>query len=156
MTLIHLALIKFCYQFSSVYNFNDDYLLKTTLGNTIITYFNTTHFFFEKNKDYSSSEITFDCGENLINSFVGAIRHYDIDQNKFRKIQKGRAENEFYINNEGTILDMDYISNNLDTYSDNYDRKTFKILTNDDIHVYIYSYGSENNYTESLNYMYNY
>ena len=156
MTLIHLALIKYCFQFSSVYNFNDDRLLKTTLGNTIITYFNTTYFFFERNKDYSSSEITFDCGENLINSFVGAIRHYDIDQNKFRKIQKGRAENEFYINNEGTILDMDYISNNLDTYSDNYDRKTFKILTNDDIHVYIYSYGSENNYTESLNYMYNY
>jgi hypothetical protein len=73
MTLIHLALIKYCYQCSSVYNFNDDRLLKTTLGNAIITYFNTTYFFFERNKDYSSSEITFDCGENLINYFVGAI-----------------------------------------------------------------------------------
>ena len=48
MTLIHLALIKYCYKFSSVYNFNDDSLLKTTLGNTIITYFNTTYFFFRE------------------------------------------------------------------------------------------------------------
>jgi len=89
MTLIHLALIKYCYKFSSVYNFNDDSLLKTTLGNTIITYFNTTYFFFERNKDYKDSEINFDCGENLIDDFIGAIRHYDIDQNKFNRIQKG-------------------------------------------------------------------
>ena len=46
MTLIHLALIKYCYKFSSVYNFrDDDFLSKTTLGNTVITYFNTTYFF---------------------------------------------------------------------------------------------------------------
>ena len=160
MTLIHLALIKFCYQFSSVYNFNDDYLLKTTLGNTIITYFNTTHFFFEKNKDYSSSEITFDCGENLIGDFIGAIRHYDIDQNNFSIIQKGRAENEFYINkNNGTILDMQYISDNFyhSKYDNDYKRKRFKILTKEDISDNINFYGSKtNNFTNKLNYMYNY
>ena len=72
MTLIHLALIKYCYKFSSVYNFNDDSLLKTTLGNTIITYFNTTYFFFERNKEQEINiyELILSSNETISESFV--------------------------------------------------------------------------------------
>lgn len=45
MTIIHLALLNLNLDFTSAYNFDNDRLLKTTLGNTIFTYFNTSYFF---------------------------------------------------------------------------------------------------------------
>ena len=46
--LIHIGLIKKCTEYISIYNFDNDTLLKTTLGNTITTYFNITYFFLKE------------------------------------------------------------------------------------------------------------
>ena len=47
IALINLISIKNCMNYNSIYDFKDDTLLKTTLGNTIIKYFNYSYFFLQ-------------------------------------------------------------------------------------------------------------
>ena len=172
LALIHIGLMNFCSNFTSVFNFHDDGLLKTTLGNTFYRYFNTTYFTFEKNKSYYYDYdygyyndyyydlvITLDCGENILDEFIVAIRHYEIDQDNLVKIQGGRIENEFFVKNNGTILDMDYIHRSLRrNFSRKYDeKKIMKILSTTDIDIRFYNYNHEsksNNYSEKIHYLY--
>ena len=80
ISLINIYLMKLFSEFTSVYNFKDDSLLKTTLGNTIIRYFNTTSIIINKNENYSSTNISLDCGENYIDDIIFLIWLYDTPQ----------------------------------------------------------------------------
>ena len=83
IALTNAHLITLCRQFTSIYNFpDDDLLLKTTLGNTIIRYFNTTFKYFERGKNVNYYidyiyDITVDCGDDIIEEFVAVQRLYD-------------------------------------------------------------------------------
>ena len=82
ISLINLKLIKAYSNFKSNYNFNDDWLLQTTIGNTITTYFNTCHFYFDtedliakKDNIDSYKKTEFNCDNNLIYDII-AIRRF--------------------------------------------------------------------------------
>ena len=80
ISLINIYLIKLFSQFTSVYDFKDDNLLKTTLGNTIIRYFNTYSITINKNENYSEMSISLDCGENFIEDIVLIKRYHNVTQ----------------------------------------------------------------------------
>ena len=110
IALINSYLIKLYRQFNSVYKFNNDGLLKTTIGNSVITYFNTSIIFCYKyqeeneNKDnFKSNDIihlTFDCENNLLYELTTIRRYYNIDPNKVKyEYQQGKNKTEFNIDN---------------------------------------------------------
>ena len=77
ISITNSPLIKSYRQFYSVYNITDDKpLLKPTLGNTIIRYFNATTFLFEKSHLYTPINISFDCGDNLLDEILLIVRYY--------------------------------------------------------------------------------
>ena len=155
ISIIHIYPIMYYRKFTSIYNFEDDQLLKTTLGNTIITYFNTTLFFIddkkkeeeeeEKNTDNSLDTITFDCGENYLFGFIGAVRIYDIEEQYYKEFQKDRIKREFYIE-----PDFDYFVNKSITNYNNSDSNEPLILSGD------YYYSSLNHYLKISDYFYEY
>ena len=134
ISIIHIYPMMYYRRFTSIYNFGDEQLLKSTLGNTIFSYFNTTLFFFEgkkekdegeeeeeegkkEEKDYSKEKLTFDCGENYVSAFIGAVRIYDIQEEYLIKFQKGRVKREFYIDSDLVYFSNESISdyNNSDS-----------------------------------------
>ena len=110
ISLINIYLIKLFYQFTTVYDFKDDSLLKTTLGNTIIRYFNTNSIFINKNESYSSMNISLDCGENIIDDVV-LIRRYLNASNKFDYLGIGLKELSII-----SRFDLKYNFNYLNSY----------------------------------------
>ena len=97
ISIINSVLIKSYSQFSTVYKFpGKNNILNTTLGNTIIRYFNTSIKYFKKEKydDYLNLkiEIPLDCGENLIDEFVYVQRGYNL---KYPIVYLGKVNKEF-------------------------------------------------------------
>ena len=78
--LINLVSIKECTKYNSIYDFKDDNLLKTTLGNTIIKHFNYSHVFCNKSEDCSRLTITLNCNESFIDDIIAIRRHYNIEK----------------------------------------------------------------------------
>ena len=78
--LINLVSIKECTKYNSIYDFKDDNLLKTTLGNTIIRYINKIHVFCNKSEDCSRLTITLNCHESFIDDIIAIRRHYNIEK----------------------------------------------------------------------------
>ena len=87
IALINSHLIRLCRSFSSIYKFSDDnnFLLSTTLGNTITRSFNTSshNFNFRGNFDSYYIFIDLDCGENIIGEFVAIQRCYGVHDNLY-------------------------------------------------------------------------
>jgi len=111
ISLINIHLIKLFSQFNTIFEFKDNSLLKTTLGNTIIRYFNTTSIAINKNENYSSLNISLDCGENIIDDIVLIKRFYDVKQ-KFNYVGEG-------------LKDLSAINEKNDFQNENYDYSTF-------------------------------
>ena len=109
ISLINIPLIKLFSQYTSVYDFKDDNLLKTTLGNTIIRYFNTNSIIINKNKNYSKVNISLDCGENFIDEFVAVRRYYNVQDNIS---YEGPSSNEFDVTRAKRVLYINYINYN--------------------------------------------
>ena len=109
ISLINIPLIKLFSQYTSVYDFKDDNLLKTTLGNTIIRYFNTNSIIINKNKNYSKVNISLDCGENFIDEFVAVRRYYNVQDNIS---YEGPSSNEFDVTRAKRVLYINYLNYN--------------------------------------------
>ena len=107
--MINIPLIKLFSQYTSVYDFKDDNLLKTTLGNTIIRYFNTNSIIINKNKNYSKVNISLDCGENFIDEFVAVRRYYNVQDNIS---YEGPSSNEFDVTRAKRVLYINYLNYN--------------------------------------------
>ena len=76
IAIVNSPLIALFSHFESVYKITgDDKLLKTTLGNTITTYFKTDAIFFDRNSS-NIINISLDCGEDLIGEIVTIQRCY--------------------------------------------------------------------------------
>ena len=106
ISLINIFLIQLFSQFTSAYDFKDDKLLKTTLGNTIIRYFNTTSITINKNETNYTMELPLDCGENIIDEIILIKRFYDVPE-KFNYLGSRLTDlsviNEYNIYNNSVI-----------------------------------------------------
>ena len=77
IALVNTPLIKSYSQFDSTYNITDDKsLLKSTLGNTIIRYFKTTSYSFERYAKYHTINLTFECGDDFLEEIL-VIQRYN-------------------------------------------------------------------------------
>ena len=85
ISLINLCLIKDYSNFKSNYNFNNDWLLQTTIGNTITTYFNTSYFYFDtedliaKQESDDKIQTTLNCDNNLIYDIIAVRRFVNVE-----------------------------------------------------------------------------
>jgi hypothetical protein len=81
IALINSPLIALFRSFTSVYNLTeDDILLNTTLGNTVIRYFNTSVLFYPNDSvDFYEVNLPLDCGENLFDEILLVQRKYDLE-----------------------------------------------------------------------------
>ena len=152
IAIINSYLMKLFREFSSVYNITEeDKLLKSTFGNTIIRYFNSTIKIFYKEKYYSGSKfnIYLDCGENRIGDFVSLQRGY-FDHFIIESSGENKTEFEYSINPDGlkVLRVVDYLNYDLKNYNCS-GRNTCNIETYigwiydvEDFPFYNYTYGT--------------
>ena len=77
ISFINLSSVIVYKKYNSIYDFNDNSLLKTTIGNTIELYFNSNYIIIPNNTvEDSSLYITMDCGKNYIEDNIIMIRYY--------------------------------------------------------------------------------
>jgi hypothetical protein len=93
--LINLISIKECTKYNSIYDFKDDNLLKTTLGNTIIKHFNYSHVFCNKSEDCYRLTITLNCHESFIDDIIAIRRYYNVDSYFWSHLSDFKMEKEF-------------------------------------------------------------
>ena len=68
-----------CTKFSSIFNnISNDILLKTTLGNSIMGYFNSSVIFVDASTNLSAKSIYFECTNNSIDDIISIEKYYDI------------------------------------------------------------------------------
>jgi len=81
--------------YNSIYDFKDDTLLKTTLGNTIIKYFNYSYIFCNTKEDCSNLKITLHCNNSLISDIITIRRYYNADSNFYNHFSYYSISKEF-------------------------------------------------------------
>ena len=141
LALINSPLISLFRSFTSIYNLTEeDILLNTTLGNTVIRYFNTSVLFYEYyNESLEELDLPLDCGENIFEEILLVQRKYNVENFlKFKGINKNELYNFEYMIFSGNFLK---IINNLNfyfnsIYHDEYYNETTKILTFDTFWTY--------------------
>ena len=80
LLIINIHSMKLCSNYETVFpSFKDHSLLKTTLGNTIISYFNSTFIFVNA----TNLTITYDCGENILDKIICIRRYYGVKKSDF-------------------------------------------------------------------------
>ena len=95
--LIHIYPIALYTKFSPIFNsFSNETLLSTTLGNTIIGYFNTSIIFIDASTNLSSKSFHFECTNNSIEEIILIKYYYDIPPNK-HDIEKTGVKKEMEI-----------------------------------------------------------
>ena len=83
--------MKLCSNYETIFpSFKNHSLLKTTLGNTIISYFNSTFIFVNA----TNLTITFDCGENILDKMICIRKYYDIKISDFYYLKPGKNYTE--------------------------------------------------------------
>ena len=110
LALVNSALIKAYMGFkSSTFKFDDDILLKTTLGNTITSYFNSSYIYFDfsgdkngpinitynssyenlsinsTNYDYVNIHFLLDCQENKLDEIIAIRRYLNLTKHSYFK-----------------------------------------------------------------------
>ena len=95
IALINLISIKNCMNYNSIYDFKDDTLLKTTLGNTIIKYFNYSYIFCNTTEDCSNLNITLHCNNSFISDLITIRRYYNADSNFYNRFSYYSISKEF-------------------------------------------------------------
>ena len=134
IALINSPLIALFRSFTSVYNLTeDDILLNTTLGNTIIRYFNTSVLFYPYfNGSLEEVYLPLDCGENIFEEIILVQRKYNLENYlRFKGIVKNELNKGQYDLTPGNFLKfVDDINTYFNIYYDEeYYNKTTKILT---------------------------
>ena len=107
LSIVNIYLINFCSQFTSIYDFNDSKILKTTLANTIIKYFKFTYSFHKKNEDFTNINITFNCDDDIIDSIFTIKRFCDASENNLTKLNPSQIMKEFFVKEETSISDFE-------------------------------------------------
>ena len=83
--------MELCSKYETIFpSFKNHLLLKTTLGNTIISYFNSTFIFVNA----TNLTITFDCGENILDKMICIRKYYDVEKSDFFYLKPGENNNE--------------------------------------------------------------
>ena len=93
ISLIQIFAIKCYKQYTTVYNFGNDGLLKATLGNTITNYFNTTIIQLSYGTNYNFN-LSLDCGEDIVQDIIAIRRFFNVRNEFAEKLKPGIISNE--------------------------------------------------------------
>ena len=103
--LINLVSILECTKYNSIYDFNkDDILLKTTLGNSVIRYFNYTYAYCSI--EYCDLNVTLYCENSSINDIIAVRRYYNVDSNFLSHLSYLNKENNYKMGKEFKELEF--------------------------------------------------
>ena len=109
ISLIQIFSINHYSKYKTVYNFGNDMLLKTTLGNTIISYFNTTIIQLQYGTDYNY-DLSLYCGENIVLDIVAIRRFFNVGYKFSEKIKSGIISKELYNYKDELTSDLEKTS----------------------------------------------
>ena len=109
ISLIQIFAINCYKQYTTVYNFDNDGLLKTTLGNTITNYFNTTIIELSYGTNYDFN-LSLDCGEDIVQDIIAIRRFFNVRNEFAEKLKPGIISNELYNKREDETSDSESLS----------------------------------------------